>query len=390
MLSLRVVFLVRPVPKARFILLLLRLASLIPCSGSAVIRPPGRNLRSEGRNEITHMVDAAKEVGVKFFHLSSGLDIPKLTGGKFKHVVVTELRTGVSSFEGRGCEEGGFHGTMGQYGVRRELSIKEVEFLYPSGSRPILHIDWAKFCPELRVQDGATRRLVMNTTFDGQGYWRPVPPWQFRVDSEFQGKAKCSEFELETINLRRDAGGITVLRAELWERVVAWNQPAIHGMDDGNTATSFFNRAGPRISWLSRRVKVASSRGLGVQLFVVLTADYYGASACYPGRLSNGNSEHGHGRGVRLRCGFKLDGLILYCGDDGNYRRVPELVKDGQLEGRKGDGQDETLTEMPVLARVISVLRRLRLTWIQPTMNAVCYTDTGNSQRPGGLGIHRN
>ncbi|KAJ7017907.1 NAD(P)-binding protein [Mycena alexandri] len=55
----------------------------------------------EGPNEIVqgkNMVDAAKEVGVKFFIFSSGPDISKLTGGKYKNLLVTEQKLVVDEY----------------------------------------------------------------------------------------------------------------------------------------------------------------------------------------------------------------------------------------------------------------------------------------------------
>ncbi|KAJ7160146.1 hypothetical protein C8R46DRAFT_1107162 [Mycena filopes] len=48
----------------------------------------------QGKN----MVDAAKEVGVKFFIFSSGPDIGKLTGGKYKSLLVTDEKFAVDQY----------------------------------------------------------------------------------------------------------------------------------------------------------------------------------------------------------------------------------------------------------------------------------------------------
>ncbi|KAJ7160145.1 hypothetical protein C8R46DRAFT_1107158 [Mycena filopes] len=59
------------------------------------------NAEGEGPNEIVqgkNMVDAAKEVGVKFFVFSSGPNISKITGGKYKTMLVTDQKFVVETY----------------------------------------------------------------------------------------------------------------------------------------------------------------------------------------------------------------------------------------------------------------------------------------------------
>ncbi|KAJ7741375.1 hypothetical protein B0H16DRAFT_1862416, partial [Mycena metata] len=57
--------------------------------------------RRRGPNEIVqgkNLVDAAKEVGIKFFIFSSGPDVEKFTGGKYKNLLVTEQKLVVEEY----------------------------------------------------------------------------------------------------------------------------------------------------------------------------------------------------------------------------------------------------------------------------------------------------